>query len=304
VVNLDQWMLFFDGSDITQEITRNNNSIELQKNQIIKLLKLQIYLNHDKTLKLLLASPSNETTAQSKHQIKYLQNRLYNLIKEVAQNIQQLEVSKNQQLALKQQEDIKKQTLLMQKDHLEEQRNNRLKILKSLKLEIAKHESQSESLSKDQNRLQQLLREISVLLSDLPDDLGSNKPFYKLQGKLKKPIAGTYIRSFHSRRSENTRWNGVVIKADIGKPVHSVAYGRVAFSDWLRGFGLLVIVDHQDGYMSLYGFNESLDVEVGDWVDERQSIATVGNSGTLTTPALYFEIRKDAKPLNPKAWVR
>ncbi len=289
---------------INQKIGENKNSIEIQKNQIVRLLKLQIYLNHDKTLKMLLASPQNNSISDSKHQIKYLQNRLYNLIKEVAINIQELEVLKSSQEELKNHENLKKQTLLLQKDTLDEQRNIRLITLNTLKNEIAKHESKSDGLNKDQSRLQQLLNEIQVLLSDLPSDLGFNKPFAKLKGKLSKPVKGTYIRSFHSRRSENTRWNGVVIRADLGEQVKAIAYGRVAFADWLRGFGMLVIIDHQDGYMSLYGFNESINVEVGDWVNNQQGIATIGNSGTLAIPAVYFEIRKNAKPLNPNAWVK
>ncbi|MCF6319844.1 MAG: peptidoglycan DD-metalloendopeptidase family protein [Proteobacteria bacterium] len=291
-------------TQISQKISEDKNSIEIQKNQIVKLLKLQIYLNHDKTLKMLLASPQNSHIADTKHQIKYLQNRLYNLIKEVAVNIQQLEVLKTNQQELKSQENLKKQNLLLQKDTLDEQRNIRLKTLNTLKNEIAKHESNSEGLSKDQSRLQELLDEIQVLLSDLPADLGLNKPFARLKGKLSKPVVGAYIRSFRSRRSENTRWNGVVIKADLGQQVKAIAYGRIAFADWLRGFGMLIIIDHQDGYMSLYGFNESISVEVGDWVGSRENIATIGNSGTLATPAVYFEIRKNAKPLNPKAWVK
>lgn len=290
--------------DTERNIQESTNSIEQQQTQIVKLLKVQIYLNHDKTLKMLLINPQSNNANQTKHQIKYLQNRLYNLIKEVALEIKELENLKANQVALQDQESLKKQGLLFQKDQLDEQRNIRLKTLNALKLEIAKHETQSEGLSKDQKRLQELLNEIQLLLSDLPANLGSNKPFSKLKARLSKPVKGTYIRSFRSKRSENTRWNGVVIKADMGSKVKAIAYGRVAFADWLRGFGMLVIIDHQDGYMSLYGFNESIVVEVGDWVESRQEIATIGNSGTIATPALYFEIRKDAKPLNPKAWVK
>ena len=289
---------------INLNIKTSTNSIEQQQSQIVKLLKLQIYLNHDKTLKMLLINPENSSANQTKHQVKYLQDRLYNLIKEVALEIKELEKLNITQLALQDEVSLKKQGLLLQKEKLDEQRNIRLKTLSELKIEIAKHETQNDSLNKDQRRLQQLLSEIQVLLSDLPKDLGSNKPFVQLKGKLSKPTNGNYIRSFHSRRSENTRWDGVVIKADLGAKVTAIAYGRVAFADWLRGFGMLVILDHQDGYMSLYGFNESINVEVGDWVDSSQDIATIGNSGTLATPAVYFEIRKDAKPLNPKAWIK
>lgn len=297
--------------DIQQKITTTTEKIDQyttqiadQKQQITDLLKLHIYLNHDKTLKMLLLNPKNQHTDQTKHQIKYLQNKLFQLIKEVALQVKELQAFKNELIVLQDQAQIKQQKLITQQHELVAQRNERLNILKALKKEIAKYEAEDKSLSKDQKRLQKLLDEIQLLLSDLPKDLGTNKPFAQLKKRLKKPISGKYIRSFKSSRSENTRWDGVVLAGDMGDQVKAVAYGRVAFADWLRGFGMLVILDHQDGYMSLYGFNESINVEVGDWVNERQNIATVGNSGTLPRPALYFEIRKDAKPLNPKSWLK
>jgi septal ring factor EnvC (AmiA/AmiB activator) len=290
--------------DFNKKINTKSKQIETQKKQIIDLLKLQVYLNHDKTLKMLLISPQNNNSDLIKHQLKYLQNRLYNLIKEVAIEIQSLQKLKVKQLNLVDTEQVKQKALVIQQDQLLVQRKQRLKVLKSLKNEIAKHETESETLNKDQQRLQNLLSEIANLLTDLPDDLGLNQSFKKLKGKLIKPVEGEYIRSFKSLRSENTKWNGVVIKSDIGSPVKAVAYGRVAYADWLRGFGMLIILDHQQGYMSLYGFNQSINVDVGDWVDVNQTIASIGNSGTLATPALYFEIRKNAEPQNPKSWIK
>lgn len=289
---------------ITVNIEQKLESIDTQKQQIIDLVKIQVYLNHDKTLKMLLINPQNSKSTQTKHQIKYLQNKLYGLIREVAQKIKQLELLKSEQLSLQDQEESKKQVLVIQQDKLLDQRKTRLITLNLLKKEISKKLSQSDSLNKDQNRLQRLLADIQTLLTDLPADLGNNKPFSQLKGQMKIPANGKYIRSFRSTRSEDTRWNGVVIKADFGDAVKAIAYGRVAFADWLRGFGMLVILDHQDGYMSLYGFNDSINVDVGDWVADQQTIATIGNSGTLATPGVYFEIRKDARPLNPKLWVK
>lgn len=292
-------------TEIEIEINLNTSSIEEQKKQIVELLKLQVFINHDKTLRMLLANKKTQSNVQTKHQLKYLQNKLYDLIKEVAQNINDLKKLKQNQEQFQETERQHKRDLTQKQSSLLDQRKVRLQTLKQLKTEIAKHESESSSLNKDQQRLSELLKEIQVLLSDLPKDLGSNKPFRQLKGKMKKPVSGgTYMRSFNSKRSENTRWNGVVIKSKLGKSVEAVAYGRVAFADWLRGFGLLIILDHQDGYMSLYGFNESLNVEVGDWVDARQNIANIGVSGTLATPAVYFEIRKDAIPINPKSWIK
>ncbi len=286
------------------QIKNKENSIEKQKGQIINLVKLQVYLNHDKTLKLILGTKQSKNNQQTKHQIKYLQNKLYSLIKSVTEEIKRLQQLNSKQRLLQKQENEKQQRLLAQQDNLFEERKGRLKILNNLKTEIAKHQSETQGLSKDQKRLRTLLDEIRHLLSDLPKNLGNNPHFYRLKGKLEKPLAGRYLHSFHSRRYSNSRWDGVVIAGTMGSKIKAIAYGRVAFADWLSGFGMLVIIDHQDGYMSLYGFNESLLVEVGDWVQAKQAIATVGNSGTLATPALYFEIRQDAKPLNPKSWLK
>lgn len=290
--------------NINDNIEVKSNSIEEQRAQVVSLLKFQVYLNHDKTLKMLLVNPRNSQNVQNKHIIKYINHHLFNLIEEVAIQIQQLKDLNESQIILEQQESYKQQLLFGQKDNLLDQRKQRLGILNKLKNEIAKHQTESKNLNQDQERLAQLLDEIQLLLSDLPKGLGTSKPFFKLKGRFLRPVKGDFISSFHSRRSENTRWDGVVIKASMGDDVKAIAYGRVAFADWLRGFGMLVILDHQDGYMSLYGFNESIIVEVGDWVDSRQKIATIGNSGTLETPAVYFEIRKDAKPLNPRLWLR
>jgi len=289
---------------LNSQIDIKERSIGQQKQQIINLFKLQVYLNHDKTLKMILGTQQSKNSQQTKHQIKYLQNKLYNLIKSVTEQIKSLKILKSEQLSLQTQENEKQQRLLAQQDSLFEERKERLEILNKVKYEINKHQSESEGLNNNQKRLKSLLDEIRHLLSDLPKDLGSNQPFYRLKNKMKRPVKGKYIHSFRSHRSGNSKWDGVVIAAPIGNKVNAIAYGRIAFSDWLNGFGMLVIIDHQDGYMSLYGFNESLLVEVGDWVDQNQQIATVGTSGTLPTPALYFEIRKDAKPLNPKSWVK
>jgi septal ring factor EnvC (AmiA/AmiB activator) len=98
-------------------------------------------------------------------------------------------------------------------------------------------------------------------------------------------------------------WNGVVLAAPRGREVRSVYHGRVAFADWLAGLGLLVIVDHGDSYMTLYGYNETIVKNAGDWVAPGDVIATVGDSGGQAQPALYFEIRKGKQPVNPRRWV-
>ena len=106
------------------------------------------------------------------------------------------------------------------------------------------------------------------------------------------------------RAGARLRWNGVLLGANRGTEVHAVANGRVAFADWLPGLGLLVIVEHGDGYMSLYGHNDTLRKAAGDWVRPGEVLATLGDSGGQAHPALYFEIRRGKTPQNPHAWFR
>jgi septal ring factor EnvC (AmiA/AmiB activator) len=106
------------------------------------------------------------------------------------------------------------------------------------------------------------------------------------------------------KSGSDLRWQGVIIEAPTGRHVRAVSHGRVAFSDWLRGLGNLIIIDHGNSYLSLYGHNESLYKSAGEWVEPGDIIGSVGNSGGRPDPALYFEIRKKGKPQNPTKWCK
>jgi len=99
------------------------------------------------------------------------------------------------------------------------------------------------------------------------------------------------------------KWQGWVLDAAPGTEVRNIAYGRIAFADWLRGYGLLMIIDHGNGFMSLYGYNETLLSKVGDWVESGDVIAIVGNNPGVEQ-GLYFELRKDGKAVDPAAWLK
>ena len=118
-------------------------------------------------------------------------------------------------------------------------------------------------------------------------------------------MRGKIAARYGSQRSgSNLRWKGILIRAKEGSDVHAISYGHVIYADWLRGFGLLMIVDHGDGFMSLYGHNESLYKETGQWVDANEVIASVGASGGYQGSGLYFEIRKHGRPTNPLTWFK
>ena len=131
-------------------------------------------------------------------------------------------------------------------------------------------------------------------------------PFDQARGKLPWPVDGRLVARYGTPRGGDarTKWDGVLIGAAAGSQVRAVHGGRVVFADWLRGAGLLVILDHGNGYLSLYGHNQSLLKDAGDLVKAGEPIATVGTSGGQDTPALYFAIRQQGRPSDPTQWCR
>jgi len=126
----------------------------------------------------------------------------------------------------------------------------------------------------------------------------------KLKGKLNTPVDGRVRNLFGNRRQGQVRWKGIIIDGAEGAPVTTIAPGRVLYADWLRGFGLVSIIDHGDGYMSVYGHNQALLKQAGDEVRRGERIALVGRSGGQEYPNLYFEIRHKGKALNPRTWFK
>lgn len=141
--------------------------------------------------------------------------------------------------------------------------------------------------------------------TETPVAFRGDRPFSALKGSLRLPVPGELMNRFGApREGGGVNWKGLFIRAAEGTVVKAIAAGQVVFSEWLRGFGNLIIVDHGEGYMSLYSNNESLYKQVGDRVQPGDAIATVGNSGGQSDPGLYFEMRHQSRPVNPLLWVK
>ncbi len=191
-----------------------------------------------------------------------------------------------------------------EKAGLQDQLEARGAVLAKVNARVKTKSQRLTGLLDNEHRLETLVQHLRKALSDIPDTAGS-QPFGRLKGRLQWPSQGAIENRFgDTRRLGNLKWHGVLIDAGLGADVHAVYHGRVAFADWLRGFGLLIIIDHGDGYMSLYGHNQSLYKEVGDWVETGEVIASVGNSGGRNHPGLYFEIRHNGVPTNPVLWCK
>ena len=172
-------------------------------------------------------------------------------------------------------------------------------MLAQLETETRSNEAQRKRLLRDRNRLQELLQELAIRAEK--DD---GQDFAARKGALPWPVGGEILSSFgQSRADGRLRWQGTYIGTEPGAQVRAVHRGRVVFAEWLRGFGLLTIVDHGDNYMSLYGYADVLLKQPGDRVESGEQIANSGRSGGQNTDGLYFEIRQAGKPVNPAAWL-
>jgi septal ring factor EnvC (AmiA/AmiB activator) len=187
-------------------------------------------------------------------------------------------------------------------DELKEARAERSAVLKQTDQQIKTRTASLNRLKREEATLEKLLADLRRVMADFP--LTSDEPFESARGRLSWPIQGSLLADFGERRSTGLTWNGVLLAAERGMQVRAVYYGRVIYADWLPGMGLLTIVEHSGGYLSLYGHNEQLFKSVGDWVSPGDVIASAGDSGGSARPELYFEIRKGSRPQNPHQWIR
>ncbi len=232
---------------------------------------------------------------------RYLNDYRSDNIEAVTEHIRQLdelhaqiaaEVARLQRLAREKYDEL---------SELDAAQQRRRELLASLRQRIADEGKEVERLAAQEKDLSRLITELTSILSDYP--ISSEQPFSDHKGRLTWPVAGRLLHDFGQPRAGSAiTWNGVVLGAPRGREVRSVYHGRVVFADWLAGMGLLVIVDHGDGYMTLYGYNETILKNAGDWVAPGDVLATVGDSGGRPETGLYFEVRQETKPVNPRQW--
>jgi murein hydrolase activator len=188
---------------------------------------------------------------------------------------------------------------------LEQARSERTQVLADLEAQSKSRAQNLERLRSQQAGLEKLLRELRTAMERYPVyPAEGNDAFARLHGKLAWPVSGHIVARFGDARAGGVRWDGVVVATERGTPVKAVFEGRVIYADWLPGLGLLTIVDHGDGYLSLYGHNDRLYKAAGEHVSAGDTIAAAGDSGGSSRPELYFEIRKAGKPVDPRPWFR
>jgi len=183
--------------------------------------------------------------------------------------------------------------------------DDRKNTLKKINKTIASENQKIASLQADEQALKNAIEAARIAAERAAREAKvSLDGLAKLKGKLSTPVDGRVRNLFGNRRQGQVRWKGIIIDGAEGDPVTTIAPGRVLYADWLRGFGLVSIIDHGEGYMSVYGHNQALLKQVGDEVRGGERIALVGRSGGQEYPNLYFEIRHKGKALNPRTWFK
>lgn len=196
--------------------------------------------------------------------------------------------------------ELEQQQRRQQQDLAREQRE-RERLLQSVARELADADSDLQRLEADQRELGEVIDLLQRRLGGRP----AMRPFTELRGQLLRPAEGRIRHGFGSRRGEGgLTWNGVVIAAGEGAPVRAVATGQVVMTEWLRGYGLVLILDHGDGWLSLYAHNRTLNREVGEWVEAGDVIGEAGSSGGQLQAGIYFEIRHNGQAVDPARWWR
>ncbi|MDC0403672.1 peptidoglycan DD-metalloendopeptidase family protein [Porticoccaceae bacterium] len=277
-----------------------NRRVAQQRQEAAMVIAAHYKLGRQPQLKLLLNHQQHTTVKRHLAYYRYLVTARYTLLQalnrdlvqltavhsQLRQKLHELEVSQSEQQAI--------ETKLKQSIAKQQQRSSQLN------QQINSQRGQLTALQEQRQQLERVLQEAAKRRAPrLP-----SKPFAELKGALPKPAPGRLLHRFGERRGDQLRWQGWLIDARRGDPVAAIHSGRVVYADYLRGYGLLVIVEHDAQTLSLYAHNSELSVEQGEQISAQTVIAYAGDSGEAIGNALYFELRRDGLPVDPAEWLR
>ncbi len=286
------------------QLAKEKSQLQRQKKHQEKLLAQQLraaYSNgHHDYLKLIL---NQEQAAKVQRSITYYQYLNKARIKEIDAFKQilsaLLQASTHHQEQVAQLKTLTQQQQ-KQRQALELTKQKRAKTLIELSKDLLNSQQQLATLKAEEENLVSALKKLATLAKKQISLTGLNK----LKNKLHWPLKGKILHSYGSQKQGYLKWKGVLMSAPIGRQVQSIHNGTVLFANWLKGYGLVTVIDHGNGYMSLYAHAQTLLKNVGDQVETGEPIALVGQSGGKSQPSLYFEIRHRGKAVNPKLWCR
>lgn len=302
LVKLDQQLV--NQNKHLEALKTKYNHLQADRSHQRKIFARQIrsayIVSHQRTLKLLL---SQQNLASLGRALTYFNYFHHSQSQHIAQISQALKALEKLRVAIQDRQThllwLRDQIAQKQKS-LKTNYQTQSQVLNQLESEIREKNTKLQTMRENERILEQIVASLDAQLSDIPNI----QPFQHLRGNLLWPCQGPIIQSFSTPLAEGEYLSqGIIIAAKEGDSVRAVFHGRVAFANWLRGYGLLLIIDHGDGYMTLYGHNRSLFKEVGDWVDTGEIVAQAGRSGGHQKIGVYFELRYQGKPIDPLSWL-
>jgi septal ring factor EnvC (AmiA/AmiB activator) len=270
-----------------------------QARRITEHLSAAYRLNGQDYLKLVLNQESPETIERMMRYHRYFSRARIATLSSYQQTLNRLAENAEELEAQYAAQAEQQQALKVKQVALQSSRNQRQALLADLTKEVESAEQERSRLLANQQRLKELLVELQRRSKEL-----DGSQFVARKGKMPWPIKAPVRHTYGHPRSEGRLiWHGLLFNAKTGTPVKAVARGKVVYSDWLRGYGLLTVIDHGDGYMTLYGQTDDLTKNVGDWVEPGETVAHAGNSGGKADSGLYFQVSVRGEPKDPINWL-
>lgn len=283
-----------------QELAR---TLDRQRESLKKQIRTAWMEGDAPAVKVLLNEISPDNIARTMTYYEYLSRDTVGRLEAFHKNLEELKVTQAAVQNTRAELATTEEGVIKRQQDLKTSRQKRKKTLVALNQDIRTRRSEKDDLESDRKRLEKLLSEVQQAIANIPSP-NESEPFPSLRNKLPWPAQGKVISRFGDKYADGKlRRNGLLIQTSEEAEVKAIHYGRVVFANWLRGFGLITIIDHGDGYMTLYGHSSSLFTSPGDWVAAGEAIAQAGRTGGTDTPALYFEVRHNGKPDNPGRWL-
>ncbi len=282
----------------------NKNALILQRKLMERQIRSAYAIGRQDRLKLLLNQQDPAVAGRLMIYHDYFNRSRVRQLDLIQNTLKKLQQAETEMVAEERKLNALQSRKQQEKSSLEKSRNDRKKLIARLNRDITTDTEQLRELKRDEKRLQNLLINIRKKAAVETRFQPSSAPFAQQKGHLNWPARGRFAARFGAEKRGGLKWDGVLINAPEGGDVKAVYAGKVVFADWLRGFGLLLILDHGDGYMTLYGHNQSLTKQPGDLVRTNEAIAVLGDSGGLTEPGVYFAVRHNGQAINPSTWFK
>jgi len=292
-------------SDLHEKRIETDASLQAEQQILAQQLRSAYVSGHEEYIKLVMNQQDPAVVSRMLVYYRYLAESRVSTINRINQHLDQLRVLESgiqaRSVELKNLINLQTERWRSLKLAYIEQK----KAVLALRKELSGNLQEIERMHNDEQELLALIEKLREIIDELLDEERTGTSFQEMQGRLELPVEADVVVRFGARRQiGNLRWKGIILAGELGSDIQAVYDGRVVYADWMRGFGLLLIIDHGDSYLSLYGHNESILVEEGDWVATGQTVASMGKSGGSSKPGLYFEIRYKGKPQNPLRWTR